>query len=162
MESHHIPRVVLAAQQPKGEDMFEGNIVSDVFDMSNWGGALVIVKKLAGAVGTATFTCESCDDTTPSTSPNIGGYYYRNYVTADTASAWTLVTATTGTLITAGADQIWEFYIPASALEGGSNQYGYKYCRFTFTEDDSTAVDGTVFLMLIEPRMAQSIPATVL
>lgn len=162
LESHHIPNVITSARQPKGEDMYEGNIVSDVWSMSNWNWAIVIVKKLAGATGTATFTCEACDNVTPDTHPNIGGYYYRTQTTPDTVSAWTYVTATTGTAITAGADAIWEFAIPASALQGGSNRYGYEFCRVTLTETESTAVDGSVDVILVEPRVAQSIPASVL
>jgi hypothetical protein len=162
MTSHHIPRDVLAAQQPKGEDMFEGNIVSDVLNLSNWGAMIVVVKKLAGAAGTAAFSLEACDDIVPTTSPAItGGWWFRYSTATDVFSAWALEADAT-TVITAGADAIWEFYVPSSILEGTTNQYNYKYVRWTLTEDDSTAVDGATITLLVDPKVAQSIPATVL
>ena len=161
MDSHHIVRLTLA-QQPKGEDMFEGNIVSDVINLSNWGGMYVIVQKLDGAAGTATFGIEACDDVTPTTSPAITtGWWYRYQTAADTWSAWTLE-ATTVTTIAAGADSVWEFYVPSSILEGTTNQYNYKFVRWTLTEVDSTAVDGSVVTLLVDPKVAEGIPTTVL
>jgi len=162
MESHHIPMVVTSTQQPKGEDIFEGNVVSDVFKLSNWGGAYVTVTKLAGTVGTATFGVEACDDNVPTTSPALtGGWWFRYQTTPDVFSAWELEADAT-TAITAGANSIWEFYIPSSILEGAASQLNYGWCRFTLTETESTAVDGGVHLLLVDPKVAQSIPATVI
>lgn len=162
MESHHIPRDVLAAQQPKGEDIFEGNVVSDVLNLSNWGAMIVVVKKLAGAAGTAAFSIEACDDIVPTTSPAItGGWYFRKTTATDVVSAWELETDAS-TAITAGADAIWEFWVPSSILEGTTNQYNYKFIRWTLTEDDSTAVDGMTFTLLVDPKVAEKIPTTVL
>jgi hypothetical protein len=162
MTSHHIPRDVLAVQQPKGEDIFEGNVVSDVLNLSNWGAMIVVVKKLAGAAGTATFGIEACDDIVPATSPAItGGWWYRYSTATDVFSAWTLE-ATASTTITAGAEAIWEFYVPSSILEGTTNQYNYKFIRWALTEVDSTAVDGMTVTLLVDPKVAEAIPTTVL
>jgi len=154
-ESHHIPMIVTSSEQAAGEDMFNGNITSDIFNMSSWREAYLIVKKLDGAVGTATVTCESCDDTTPTTNTAVA-FEYRKQTTPDTVTAWTAV-ASTGQTIAAGANEIWEFRITSEGLSGTD-----KYCRWILTEDDSTAVDGTVFCLLTNPRYAKDIPDTVL
>lgn len=158
-DSHHMPLIVLAAQQLKGEDIFDGAagqvITSDVLNMSNWGDCFFIVKKLAGGTGTATVTAESCDNTTPTTNTAIA-FEYRAQTTTDTFGAWTAAT-TSGVAITAGADELWEFHVA-----DGDLVEGHSYLRFVVTETESTAVDGATFCLLTNPRYAKTIPDTVL
>ena len=155
LQEHHIPRGFPSAIIAANEDIFNGSPASDVINMEGWRGLLVIVAKNTGAVGTATFTALSCDDTTPSTTTAIA-FKERHCTTADTYSAWTDV-ASTGQLIAAGADSVWEFFVDAEDLDGTD-----KYIQANFAEGDSTAVDGHIITMLIGPRFGQSIPDTVL
>ena len=155
LNRHHCPMAVTSTEQPAGEDMFNGNITSDIINMENWGGVLYIVKKLDGAVGTATATVESCDTVVPGT-PTAVAFRYRKMTTADTWSSWTAV-ASTGVTITAGADEIWEFSVYDSELNGTD-----QFVRLVLTEVDSTAVDGGVITMLFDPRFGKDIPDTVL
>jgi len=147
--------IVTSSEQADGGDMFAGNITTDIFSMKNYREAYLIVKKLDGAVGTATVTCESCDDTTPTTNTAIA-FEYRKQTTTDTFGAWTAV-STSGQTIAAGANEIWEFRVDSSMLTSGDS-----YCRFVLTEVDSTAVDGATFCLLTNPRYAEDIPITVL
>lgn len=147
MDSHHCPLAVSSTEQPKGEDMFENNIVSDIVDMKDWEGCLFIVKKLAGAVGTATATVNACDDTTPTTTSSALTFWYRSMTTQDT---WATDWATSASLsITAGADEIWEIFVTGAQVAAVAN---YHYVKLTLTEVDSTAVDGTVVTMLVGPK----------
>lgn len=155
LESHHCPMSVTSTEQPKGEDMFEGDITSIITSMENWGGVLYIVKKLAGAVGTAVATIESCDTIVPGTPTEID-FRYRKMTTPDTFGAWTAGDSA-GVTITAGADSVWEFSVYDSELNGSD-----KYVRLVLTEVDGTAVDGGVQTILFDPRYGQSIPSTVL
>jgi pyrroloquinoline quinone (PQQ) biosynthesis protein C len=151
MHNHHCPMAVTSSQQAAGEDMFNGNIVSDVVDMKDWGACLFIVKKLAGAVGTATATIKACDDIVPTTRSSALTFYYRKMTTADT---WAADWATSASLsIAAGADEIWEILVTADQVQATAATY--HYIELTLTEVDSTAVDGTVFCMLIDPRYAK-------
>ena len=155
LESHHCPMAVTSAEQPKGEDMFENDITSDITNMANWGGILYIVKKMTGAAGTAVATIESCDTVVPGTATAIA-FRYRKMTTRDTWGAWTAATSS-GVTISAGANEIWEFSVYDSELHGAD-----QFVRLVLTEVDSTAVDGGVLAMLFNPRYGKEIPDTVL
>ena len=160
--NHHVPQLVTSTQQPKGEDMFENNITSDIANLSAWEGALFIVTKLAGATGTATATMESCDTVSPGTATAVA-FKYRYSTTPDTFTAWADATSS-GVAITAGADEVWEFAIASSELYKGTATapVNDNYVRLKLTETDSTAVDGSVVTILYGPKYGHEIPTTVL
>ena len=155
LESHHVPQLVTSTEQPKGEDMFENDITSDIASLENWGGILFIVTKLDGAVGTAVATIESCDTNVPGTGTEVD-FRYRKATTPDTVTAWTDGDSG-GVTITAGADEVWEFSVYSSELYSTDS-----FVRFVLTEVDGTAVDGSVITILFDPRYGKSIPDTVL
>ncbi|MCK4537381.1 MAG: hypothetical protein KAV42_01150 [Candidatus Krumholzibacteria bacterium] len=155
LNEHHIPRGFPSSIIAANEDIFNGSPASDVINMSEWRGLLVICAKNTGAVGTAAFTALSCDDTTPNTTTAIA-FRERHCTASDTYSAWA-DTASTGKVITAGADEVWEFFIDSRDLSGTD-----KYIQAKFTEDDSTAVDGHIITMLIGPRYGKDVPDSVL
>ncbi len=155
LQEHHIPRAFPSSIIAANEDIFNGSPASDVINMSRWRGMLVIVAKNAGGVGTATLTALSCDDTTPSTTTAVA-FKERHCTATDVYSEWADV-ASTGQLIAAGADSIWEFYVDSADLSGTN-----EYLQIKFTEGDSTAVDGHIICMLIGPRYGESVPTTVL
>ena len=158
--NHHVPQLVTSTQQPKGEDMFEGNITSDVCNLKDWEGALFIVTKLAGATGTATATVESCDVAAGTTATAVE-FYYRKATTPDTFTAWTTSSSLS---ITAGADEVWEIAIASSNLYKGTATapVNDSYVRLKLTETESTAVDGSVVTILYGPKYGHEIPTTVL
>ena len=160
--NHHVPQLVTSTEQPKGEDMFENNITSDIVNLSAWEGAVFIVTKLAGATGTATATVESCDTAVPGTATAVA-FRERHATTPDTFTAWADV-ASTGLSITAGADEVWEIAIASSDLYKGTAAapVNDQYARLVLTEVDSTAVDGSVVTILYGPKYGHEIPTTVL
>lgn len=158
--NHHVPQAVGATEQPKGEDMFENNITSDVINLSAWEGIVFIVSKMDGAAGTATATVESCDTVVPGTATAIT-FRYRKATTPDTFTAW----ATSASLsITAGANEVWEIAVASSDLYKGTATapVNDQYARLVLTEVDSTAVDGGVVSILYGPKYGHEIPDTVL
>ena len=158
--NHHVPQLVTSTEQAAAEDMFNGNITSDVANLKDCEGALFIVTKLDGATGTATATVESCDDVTPTTSTAVT-FRYRVATTPDTFTAW----STSASLsITAGANEVWEIAIASSDLYKGTETapVNDQYVRLVLTEVDSTAVDGGVVTMLYGPKYGHEIPGTVL
>ena len=151
LQEHHIVHSPLTAH----EDIFNGSPASDVANMKYWNRATFVVLKSTGAVGTATITIESCDNNTPTT-PTAVAFKYRKCTTIDTFGAWTDV-ASTGVVITAGANQVWEATITGDELYSTDT-----FVRMQLTEDDSTAVDGAILCIMTEPRYGKSIPDTVL
>lgn len=147
MHNHHCPMAITSTEQPKGEDVFDSNTISDVVDMKDWGACLFIVKKLDGAVGTATATVEACSNAAAAATTAVT-FYYRSMTTADT---WATEWATSASLsITAGADEIWEIMVFGDQLVSDRH-----YVRLKLTEVDSTAVDGSIQTILLEPRYAK-------
>ena len=155
LEEHKIVNVGGSAFITANEDIFNGDPATDVINMSNWDRATFMIQKGAGAVGTATITVESCDDVAPSNTTAIP-FKYRACVVADTFGAWTDATAA-GFTTTAGADQIYEISVEASALSGTD-----KYVRMKMTEVANDPCDGGVSAILTNPRYAEDIPRTVL
>ena len=160
--NHHVPQLVTSTEQPKGEDMWDATITSDVANLKEWEGALFIITKMAGATGTATITIESCDDAAASTSTAVA-YWYRYSVTPDIFTAWARAEST-GETITAGADDVWEFAISSSELYKGTAAapVNDNYVRIVCTEVADDPVDGSVVTMLYGAKHAHEIPVTVL
>lgn len=158
--NHHVPQAVGATEQPKGEDMYEGNITSDVINLSAWEGIVFIVQKTTGATGTATATVESCS-AAAGTNNTAVTFRYRYATTPDTFTAW----STSASLaITAGSDEVWEIAIASSDLYKGTETVpvNHQYVRLVLTETESTAQDGSVTSILYGPKYGHEIPDTVL
>lgn len=134
-------------------DYSTGNPATDVVSLAKHEGVMFIIVKGDGAVGTATITVESCDDTTPTTTTAVA-YRYKKTTSGDTEGAWTAV-ASTGFTTTAGSDQCYVIDVKASELSGTD-----KYVRLQLTEVNSTACDGAVLCCLYGPRYARSVPST--
>lgn len=133
-------------------DYSNGNPATDVISMANWDRVIFVLAKGAGAVGRATITIQSCDDTTPTTATAIQFYYRYSTGGTDTFSEWKINAAsgaTTGVTTVAGADQIYEFTVTSDMLHGDD-----KYVRLKVDEVDSTAVNGCIIAILCEPRHA--------
>lgn len=141
--------------QPKGEDMFENNLVTPYVNMAKLEGVVLTVIKLAGAAGTATVTCKTADNAAGDNAANHA-CKYRKATTPDTFTSWAASVAS-GTTISAGADEVWQFALSNLDMAGSDDQW----VGFTMTEVDSTAVDGTAFLICI-PKEAQAIQPTIL
>jgi hypothetical protein len=156
VESHKFVNCFNSSFVAANEDMWNGDPASDVINMTDWRDCVFYIQKGAGAVGTATITVESCDDVTPTTSTAIV-FKYRSMTTAtDTWGAWTNATVA-GFTTTAAADNAYEIWVQAAELSGTD-----KYVRMQCTEVDSTAVDGGMGAILINPRYAEDVNRTVL
>lgn len=152
LEAHKVIHAFTSSEIAACEDMFNGDPSSDVISMANWKEATLIVAKNAGASGTAVVTVNACDDTTPSNT-NAVPFRYRSSTTPDTVGSWNEATAS-GTTITAGADQVWEFHISDEDLKDSSGGV-YEYVQFVLTEDVDSPVDGGAVVVLTSPRYAE-------
>ena len=59
-----------------GADAFAGSIEYDVVNFSEWNTAYFIIDKTSGAVGTFKFQPFSADDIIPTSTGNIGKFFY--------------------------------------------------------------------------------------
>jgi len=153
MEQHKIVHCFPSSILDECEDMFEGNLVSDVIHLDHYRECTFVVIKCAGATGTAVVTINSCSNAAGTTAADVA-FKYREVTAPDTHGAWTDATSD-GVTISAGADEIWEFRVLASGLSSTN-----EYVKCTMTEDDSDAVDGAAFAILTDPRYIDSDPDT--
>ena len=137
IERCHLVQSVTSGEQAAGEDMYNGNIVSDVVSMRNAETATWIIQQLAGVTGTATIEIFACDDVTPTNTSAIS-FYYKRITSGDTQGA---TTETKALRTTAGADQCYLIEVDAAKLaEVGA----YGYVQLRATEADNSPVDGTI------------------
>lgn len=144
MESSKIIQCFPSSKIAACEDIFNGSPESVYIDMSKYERVTFTVMKNAGAVGTATAQIKS-STVAAGTSPTARAHKYRKATDGEIYTSWAAAVAS-GTTISAGADEVWQFSIAASDLSGD------RYCGFKLTEVDSTAVDGMVFAEVFGPR----------
>ena len=127
------------------EDIFNGNMTTDVISLANYGGAVFVIVKGAGGTGTAVITVESCDATTPTTSTAVAF----NYAACTSGNTWGSITAATssGFTTTAGANQAYAIEIRADELSGTD-----KYVRMVATESANDPCDGAGLVILVDPK----------
>jgi hypothetical protein len=147
---HAMPSGIQAAY----EDLYNGSPATDVVNLSKYGSVLWIIQEAAGGTGTATITVERCDDAVPTTQNAIRFDYWIS-TTSDVWSARTRA-AVAGFGTSASANAM--YAIEAHAVD----LVGDNYIRLQCDETESTAVDGTIFCILGNPRYAEDITATVL
>ena len=133
------------------EDLFNGNLTTDIISLANYGGAIFILAKGPGATGTATITVESCDDTSGTTTTAVAF----NYAVCTSGNTWGNITAATssGFVTTAGANQAYAIEIRDDQLSGTD-----KYVRAVFTETANDPVDGAVISIGMGPKYAADPP----
>ena len=136
-------------------DAFAGTVNTDIVNCESAVGVLFQITKGVGATGTSTITIDACDDVTPTNSTAVA-FRYRTSTTPDTWSTWTEATAT-GFTTTAGSNQLYEVFVPASELAAQC----YGYVRQTATEVVNNPVLGGVNAAVVCPRY-QPVPATLL
>lgn len=154
MEQHLIVPCFQSAIMAANEDIFNGSPAGRYINMAGWGRATFVVLKNAGAVGTARAVIDSADDTSGTNTTNRA-HKYRYATATDVYTSWAAGVAS-GTNITAGADEVWEFTISDRDIGG------QQYVALTLIETDSTAVDGAAFCILSDPSEAKSVFATTL
>lgn len=154
-EKHIIVPCFPSAKIAANEDIFNGSPASAYINMKNWGRATFCVLKNAGASGTARATVKSADDTSGTGATNRAHQYRYAESATDVFSSWTAGVAS-GTVISAGADEVWQFSLSARDLGG------QEYVGITLTEVVDSAVDGAAFCLLTDPCEAKSIADTTL
>lgn len=155
IEEIHMLNIAPSAFIAANEDIFNGDPASDVISLENWRDAIFFILKNAGATGTATITVESCDNVTPTT-PTAIAFRYKKMTTIDTWSAWTAALVA-GIATTAGADQMYMIHVRAEELHSTD-----KFVRLQLTEVVDNPCDGAVGAILLNPRYAEDVNATVL
>ena len=127
------------------EDLFNGNLTTDIISLANYSSAVFILAKGPGATGTATITVESCDDTSGTTTTAVAF----NYAVCTSGNTWGNITAATssGFVTTAGANQAYAIEIRDDQLSGTD-----KYVRAVFTETANDPVDGAVISLGVDPK----------
>lgn len=139
-KEHLIPGIYPVA------DAFSGTAATDIIECMSAEGVVFDVVKGVGATGTSTITVLACDDTTPSNSTAVA-FYYRASTTPDTWGAWTAAT-TTGFTTTAGSNQMYQVWVPASELA----TEGYGYVKLVATEVVNDPVVGCINIRVIGLR----------
>jgi hypothetical protein len=127
------------------EDLFNGNLTTDIMSLANYGYALFWIVKGAGATGTAVVTIESCDDTSGTTTTAIA-YDYSVCTSGNTIGSITAATSS-GFTTTAGANQSYMIAIGADELSGTD-----KYVRMVMTESANDPVDGAAGVLMVHPK----------
>ncbi len=153
LEQHKIVHAFDSAIIAANEDIFNGDPAGDVIHMDHYRECTYIITKNAGAVGTATITIESCDDTTPSTTTAVA-FKYRKVEDPDTHGAWTDATSA-GFTTAAEADCVYEVVVYADGLNSTD-----EYQRMQCTEVANAAVDGAIVAILTDYRYGDSDPDT--
>lgn len=133
------------------EDIFNGNLTSDVVSLANYGSQVFVLTKGPGATGTAVVTVESCDDTTPTTSTAVA-FQYQITTSGNTISVITDATSS-GFTTTAGANQTYAIEVRDDQLSGNN-----RYARIVFTESANDPVDGGLISLGMKPKHAQDPP----
>jgi hypothetical protein len=127
------------------EDIYNGNLTTDVVSLANYGGAVFFIVEGAGGTGTAVITIESCDDTTPTTSTAVA-FNYSVCTSGNTIGSITAATSS-GFTTTAGTNQSYMMEIRADELSGT-----HKYVRMVATESANDPVDGAAGVILVHPK----------
>jgi hypothetical protein len=133
------------------EDLFNGNLTTDIMSLANYGSVIFVLTKGPGATGTATITVESCDDTSATTSTAVAF----NYAACTSGNTWGNITAAgaAGFTTTAGANQCYMIEIRDDQLSGSD-----KYVRAVFTESANDPVDGAVISIGMNPKFPADPP----
>ena len=133
-------RTHVAQGLPPVADALSGaTVYTDIVDASLAEWVEFIVQKGVGTTGTATFTVQACDDTTPSNTSAIP-FWYARAATADTYGTLTAATST-GYLNTAGSNHIERIFVDSKQVALA----GYRYVRLKAAE----AVDDPVLAGII-------------
>ncbi len=136
-------------------DAFAGTVTTDVVNCESARGVLFQITKGVGATGTSTITILAADDVTPTNTTAVA-FRYRTSTTPDTWGAWTEATST-GFTTTAGSNQMYQCFVPASALA----EQGYGYAQLQAVEVVNNPVVGCINIAVVGPRY-QPVPATLL
>jgi hypothetical protein len=130
------------------EDLFNGNLTTDIISLANYGSAIFVLTKGPGATGTAVITVESCDDTSATTTTAVA----YTYAVCTSGNTWGNLTAATssGFTTTAGANQCYMIEIRDDQLSGTD-----KYVRAVFTESANDPVDGSVISIGMNAKFPQ-------
>lgn len=153
MQNIHVVNAMPSANQAAYEDLFNGNPTTDIVNLSNYDKVTWIIQKAAGATGTATITCESCDTVVPGTATAIP-FSYQVCTSGDTFGDTTDATAS-GFTTTAGADQVYVIEVNSSELYSTN-----KYVRLKCTEVVDSPVDGTITCIMSGPRFTHEVMKT--
>jgi hypothetical protein len=132
-----------------------GAQTTDVVKCQSAEGVFFLIEKGAGATGTFLPVAQACSNAAAAATTDVA-YWYRISTTPDTWSAWTHAT-TAGFTSTAGANQLYQIFVPASELAAA----GYAYCRLSITEPADNPCIGCVLIAVVGPRY-QPVPATLL
>jgi len=128
---------------------------TDIIRCESAVGVMFQITKGAGAAGTSVITIDACSTAGPAATAAVP-FQYRVSTTPDTWGAWLQATAT-GFTTTAGANQMYQIFVPAAHLAA----LGYAYVRLTYAAAVAQAVTGCVNIAVVQPRY-QPVPATLL
>jgi hypothetical protein len=123
---------------------FNGTVDTDIVECLAQGVLFTIIKG-AGAVGTTTVTVRASSDNAAAASTAVA-FMYRTCLVPDTWGAWTQALAA-GFATTAGANHLYQIYVPAAEL--ASEGYGYVFMRCAELVADP--IVGCVLTQIVEP-----------
>ena len=147
LEHAHIVHAAPAAVIAANEDIYNGDIASDIISMANAESAVFMIIQNSGVTGSASVQIFACDDVTPTNTSAIS-FKYKRITSGDTHGA---TTESVLLRTTAGADQIYVIEVEAAKLA----ETGYGYVQLSATEAVDSPVDGAVVAFLMGLRSAE-------
>jgi hypothetical protein len=138
-------------------DFMAGTVTTDIVKCQSGAGVVFWIFRGNATAGTetGTVTVEACDTVVPGTATAVP-FRYRISTTPDVWSAYSEAAAA-GFTMTAGDNQVYEVFVPASALAA----VGYAYVRLKIVEVINDPVVGAVLMAVVQPRY-QPVPATLI
>ena len=144
---HACPIAVVAAF----EDVFGGDIASDVINMENAKSCVFIIT-LGGGTGSATIQIVAADDAVPNNTSAIS-FMYKQITAPDTQGA---TTEAKSVVVGGASDTI--FVIEADAAKLA--EVGYGYIQLEAAEKAAFPRDGSVMAFLMGLRSAEDVTPT--
>ncbi|MGV7223283.1 MAG: hypothetical protein ACQ9MH_17360 [Nitrospinales bacterium] len=151
LENTHIVHACPLSICAAFEDVFGGDIASDVINMENAKTAVFIIT-LGGGTGSATVQIVAADDATPNNTTAIS-FNYKQITAPDTQGA---TTEAKSVVVGGASDTI--FVIETSAAKLA--EAGYGYIQLEAAEKVAFPRDGSVMAFLMGMRSAEDVTPT--
>lgn len=134
------------------EDMYNGNIASDVVSLGQAQRCVWIITQLANATGNATIFVNACSDVTPSATAAVS-FHYREISSADTQGT---ITESKGFATSTSDNTSYIIEVDASVIQ----EHGTEFVQLQAVEKTNAAVDGALCGFLFDMRYQEDDPGT--
>ena len=149
LEHAHIVHAAPAALIAANEDIWNGDVATDVISMANAKSCVFMIIQNAGT-GSASVQIFACSTVTPTATAAIS-FSYKRITAGDTHGATTETKLLRTTGGATGSNCIYVIEVDAAKLA----EHGYKYVQLDATEASNFPVDGAIVAFLMGLRSAE-------